>query len=129
MYIYYNPNPFRRSTSDCVVRAISKITDSDWDSTFIRLSLMAFEKKDNLEKNHVWGMYLYRHGFRRRLIPDMCPNCYTVIDFCTDHPYGKYLLRIDGLTDGHVVAVVDGDYYDSWDSGDEVVDYYYWRIE
>lgn len=125
MYIYYNPNPFRRSTSDCVVRAISKLTDSDWDSTFIRLSLMAFEKKDNLEKNHVWGSYLKRLGFKRYFIPDTCPDCYTVSDFAFDHPHGRYLIRIDGLSDGHVVTVIDGNWYDSWDSGDEVVDYIY----
>ena len=125
MYIFYNPNPFRRSTSDCVVRAITKLTGEDWDTVFLRLSLMAYAKKDNLEKKHVWGTYLKRNGYKSYFIPDTCPDCYTVIDFCNDHPVGVYLLRIDGLTDGHVVAVVDGDYYDTWDSGDEVVDYYY----
>ena len=125
MHIYYNPNPFGRSTSDCVVRAISKLMETDWDTTFIRLSIMALMKGDNLEKSHVWGDYLRSVGFTRYFIPDTCPDCYTVIDFCCDHPYGRYLLRIDGLRDGHVVAVIDGDYYDSWDSGNEVVDYFY----
>lgn len=127
MYIYYNPNPFRRSTSDCVVRAISKITDSDWDSTFIKLSLIAFAKKDNLEKSHVWGSYLKRLGFKRFFVPDTCPDCYTVSDFAYDNPIGSFLIRIDGLSDGHVVAVIDGNWYDSWDSGNEVVDYIYAR--
>lgn len=125
MYMPYNPNPFRRSTSDCVVRAITKLMDLDWDTVFLRLSLMAYAKKDNLEKNHVWGDFLTLNGYRKFFIPNMCPDCYTVIDFCNDHPIGRYLLRIDGLKDGHVVAVVDGDYYDTWDSGDEVVEYYY----
>lgn len=125
MFIPYNPNPYGRSTTDCVVRAISKLTGEDWNTTFLRLSLMAYAKKDNLEKNHVWGDFLYIHGYRKHFIPDMCPNCYTVKDFCEDHPYGAYLLRIDGLTDGHVVCVIDGDYYDTWDSGEEVVEYYY----
>ena len=125
MFVYYNPNPFRRSTSDCVTRAISKLMNLDWDTTFINLSVMALRKKDNLEKNHVWGDFLKLNGYRRHLVPDMCPECYTVKDFCRDHPYGRYLLRIDGLTDGHVVTCIDGDYFDTWDSGDEVVDYYY----
>lgn len=127
MYIYYNPNPYRRTTSDCVIRAITKLTNEDWDTVFLRLSLVAYEKKDGLEKNYVWGAYLKRLGFKRRFVPDTCPDCYTVAEFCRDHPYGVYLLRIDGLTDGHVVTVVNGDWYDSWDSGNEVVDYYYWR--
>lgn len=126
MFVPYNPNPMRRSTSDCVVRAISKLMGTDWDTTFIRLSIMALRKKDNLEKNHVWGDFLKLNGYRREFVPDMCPNCYTVKDFCLEHPKGKFLLRIDGLRDGHVVTAIDGDYYDTWDSGDEVVDYFYY---
>ena len=125
MYIYYNPNPLRRTTTDCVVRAISKLMGMSWDETFIRLSYMAYYKQDNLEKNHVWGDFLTMNGFRKRFIEHDCPNCVTVREFAEDHPYGSYLLRIDGLTSGHVVTVIDGDYYDSWDSGDEVVEYYY----
>lgn len=125
MFVYYNPNPRHRSTSDCVVRAITKLMDEDWDTVFIKLSVAALRKKDNLEKNHVWGEFLLLNGYRKHFIPDMCPFCYTVEDFCRDHPRGKYLLRIDGLKDGHVVTVVDGDYYDTWDSGGEVVEYYY----
>lgn len=125
MFIPFNPNPFGRNTTDCVVRAISILTGEDWDTIFIRLSIMALRKKDNLEKNHVWGDYLRLKGYRKYFIPDMCPFCYTVKDFCDDHPTGAYLLRIDGLTDGHVVTVIDGNYYDTWDSGSEIVEYYY----
>ena len=78
-----------------------------------------------MEKNHVWGDLLTLNGYRRYFVPNMCPNCYTVKDFCEEHPKGKYLLKLDDFIAGHVVTVVDGDYYDSWDSGDEVVDYYY----
>lgn len=125
MFIPYNPNPFRRSTGDCVTRAISVLTGEDWDTTFIRLCIMAYLKKDALEKGHVWGDYLKLNGYRKYEVPDMCPYCYTVRDFAYDHPVGVYLLRIDDLSAGHVVTVVDGDWYDTWDSGDEVVDYYY----
>lgn len=125
MYVYYNPNPRRRTTTDCVVRAISKLMGMSWDEAFIRLSMMAFYKKDALEKNHVWGDFLTLNGYHKHFIPNRCPNCYTVREFAYEHPRGAYLIRIDGLTDGHVVTVIDGDYYDSWDSGDEIVEYYY----
>ena len=48
---------------------------------------------------------------------------YTVEDFCIDHPHGVYVLGCDG----HVLTVVDGLYYDSWDSGGEVPIYYWER--
>ena len=66
--------------------------------------------------NHVWGAYLRKNGFKKRLVDDNEVDNYTVIDFCSDHPKGVYVLAISG----HVVCVVDGNYYDSWDSGNEV---------
>jgi hypothetical protein len=36
--------------------------------------------------------------------------------FCADHPNGTYVVS----TGSHVVAVVDGDYYDTSDTGSEI---------
>lgn len=66
--------------------------------------------------NSVWEEYLRSIGFRRYILPDTCPRCYTVRDFCYDNPFGTFILA----TGSHVIAVIDGDYYDTWDSGDEV---------
>lgn len=99
--------------------------DEDWDTVFIRLSFLALMKKDSIEKNHVWGDFLILNGYQKYQIPNICPDCYTVSDFAADHPKGRYLIRTDGLTSGHVVTVIDGDYYDTWDSGGEVVEYFY----
>jgi hypothetical protein len=79
---------------------------------------------DMMDANHVWGEFLFENGFRRYIIPNECPTCYTIRDFCRDYPKGEYILA----TGSHVVAVVDGDYYDSWDSGDEVPIYYWRRV-
>lgn len=76
---------------------------------------------DMPSSNHVWGTYLVGEGFSRRVIPDTCPDCYTVKDFANDHRWGVYVLA----TGDHVVAVEDGDYYDAWDSGDEIPTYYF----
>ena len=51
-------------------------------------------------------------------------DVYTVRDFCEDNPLGTFVLAIHE----HVVCVVDGDYYDSWDSGGEIP-IYYWTKE
>jgi hypothetical protein len=37
------------------------------------------------------------------------------------HPRGTFILG----TGVHVIAVIDGDYYDMYDSGSQVI-YYYW---
>ena len=62
-------------------------------------------------------------GFTRHALPDTCPICYTVADFCRDHPRGVYVL---GIGD-HVVCAVDGDWYDAWDSSAEIPAYYWER--
>lgn len=124
MFIKFNPNPAHNRVGDCVIRAISKVMDQDWDVSYMGVVLQGYIDKDMPSSNDVWGGYLYSKGFRKYTIPNTCPRCYTVRDFCIDNPVGTFLLA----TGSHVIAIVDGDYYDTWDSGDEVP-IYYWRKE
>lgn len=124
MFVYFNPNPVGKHVGDCVIRAISRLTNQDWEKTYMEIALHGYMLHDMPSANYVWGAYLFENGFRRYVIPNTCPDCYTVKDFCKDNPYGMYLLA----TGSHVVAVQDGNYYDAWDSGDEVP-IYYWQKE
>ena len=123
-YVFYNPNPSWNLVGDCTVRAISKLMRKDWDDTYIALAMQGFTMKDMPSANHVWGAYLKAKGYRRYIIPDTCPDCYTVNDFCEEHPTGKFLLA----TGTHVVTAEDGDFFDSWDSGG-TTPIYYWTKE
>lgn len=123
MYSAYNPNPMGARVGDCTVRAISRATGESWDTVYCGLCVEGLRLCDMPTANHVWGAYLRRHGFRRRALPDDCPDCYTVADFCRDHPHGTYVLAISG----HVVCVSDGSYYDTWDSGAESPAYYWYK--
>lgn len=123
MYIHRNPNPLGKSVGDCVIRAISIAFDIPWEDAYIDLTDWGFVKCDMPSSNDVWSSYLLDNGFRRRILPDTCPDCYTIRDFCQDYPRGLYIVA----TGSHVVAVIDGDYYDSWDSGNEVPIYYFER--
>lgn len=122
---YFNPNPQNNLVIDCTVRAISKVTGQTWDTTYIGLAVKGYESKDMPNSNSVWSKYLKQLGFVREIIPNTCPDCYTVKAFCEDHSRGTFLLA----TGNHVVAIVNGDYYDTWDSGDEVPVYYWTKGE
>lgn len=120
-YVNFNPNPQRKLVGDCVIRAISKATDKSWEEVFLDVMQNAFELHDMPSSNYVWADYLIKQGFHKYIIPDTCPACYTVFQFAQDHPKGTYILG----TGTHVVTVQDGNYFDSWDSGNEVPIYYF----
>ena len=122
-YIYYNPNKNGISTGDCVIRAISKATNQTWDETYWDLCDQGYLMGDWGDSNKVWNSYLMDCGFKRRVIPNTCPNCYTIRDFCEDHPYGTYVLA----TGNHTATVIDGNLYDSWNSLSEVPIFFYER--
>lgn len=120
-FIFYNANPIQNRVGDCVIRAISKATGMDWGETYGEIVLQGFMMHDMPSSNAVWGTYLTENGFEKRMLPSSCPQCYSIREFCIDYPYGTYIVA----TGTHVVAVVDGDYYDTWDSGDEIPIYYF----
>lgn len=124
MYVFYNPNPLRKSVGDCVVRALSKLTGYGWVRTFLMLVIECLVQFDMPSSDKVWGDVLKQRGYRRHTVPDYCPDCYTIAEFAHDHPRGMYAVG----TGAHVVAVVDGYYFDSWDSGSEAI-VFYWERE
>ncbi len=122
-YVKYNPNPRNRRTTDCVIRAIAKALGYDWVTAYREIVKQGEIMYDMPDANYVWGSYLEEHGFKKRIIPYICPECYTVRDFCEDHPEGLYVLG----TGQHVVTVFNGDWFDAWNSGDEVPMYCFYR--
>lgn len=121
----FNENPDDNRVGDCTVRAMSTVLGQDWDQTYIELCLQGFIMRNMPSANRVWGAYLRSKGLRRDLVSDECDECVTVSAFAEHHPKGRYLLALDE----HVVAVVDGHYFDTWDSGNEVPFYYWYREE
>ena len=122
MYVNYNANPVARRGDDCTIRAISKITGDSWEDTYINICDYGLKLYDMPSSNAVWGAYLKDKGYSRHIIPNTCPHCYTVAQFADEHPDGRYILALHG----HVVACIDGCFYDTWNSGDEVP-LYYWK--
>ena len=124
MYIKSNMNPQNKQVGDCVIRAISTALNQEWERTYIELAIQGFMMSDMPSSDSVWNEYLKNKGLSRRIVPDTCPNCYTVRQFADEHPTGIYVVFVGQ----HVVAVIDGNYIDTWDSGDRVP-IYYWEVD
>lgn len=121
MWRFRNPNPKAARVGDCVIRALSIALEKPWDETYRELCDVGFDMCDMPSSNAVWGAMLRRHGWRRYTVPNCFGDEYTVADFANDHPYGKYVLSLHG----HVVSLCDGDWMDTWDSGSEIVVYFW----
>mgnify|MGYP007069855139 CR=1 FL=1 len=85
----------------------------------MKLALRGYIMHDMPSSNSVWDSQLISEGFKRAVLPYR--EQYTVRNFCLDHPRGRYVLG----TGTHAIAVINGDYYDAWNSGDEIPTYYY----
>ena len=104
---------------DCTVRAISMATNNGWAETYLDLCLFGLLMADMPSANAITAAYLKKKGFQRKNISETCP------DYCRDHKDGVFILG----TGTHMVAVINGDYYDAWDSGDELPVYYFEKVE
>ncbi len=121
---YYNPNPLKQEGADCVVRAFCKATGKDWDTVYNELCDLGRELKDMPNSDRVWKAYVgnedefiehtirIKKGMRRP----------TVDSFAREHKQGTYVLSVAN----HLVTVVDGFHYDTWDCSDKSV-YKYWE--
>lgn len=109
-YVYYNINPRGIKEEDCVTRAISFATGLDYNVVAEKLTLIA--KLMNCDRLCVC---CYRHllddifKFRRVNCDSMTVNC-----FANKHPYGTYLVRMNG----HISCIKNGKVYDIFDCRD-----------
>ena len=123
-WISYNPNPVKADAGDCAVRAIAKALDISWEKAYTKLSMAGYLMCDMPNADWVWGSVLRKEGFSREILPNTCPDCYTVADFCHDNPRGVFVVK----SEGHVATVVNGTLFDSWNS-EQKVPIYFWRKE
>ena len=105
-------------------------TKCEYDDTYLGYAI-SFPESDTARpvkykvdevylRNDFWIELLMSMGYKLYFIPDTCPYCITVERFAEDHPEGRYLLG----TGSHVIACINGDYIDTWNSGRELPIYY-----
>lgn len=123
MWHPFNPNPLGLNVGDCTVRSICAVTGKPWREVHDVLCTLSGEMADMPSADRVWWELLRMVGFTQQRMIDKCPDCYTVADFARDHKSGLYVLG----PIQHAVSVIDGDWWDSWDSGQTVPTYYFWR--
>ena len=121
MFIKENLNPLNKNVQDCVIRSMAKVLNQPWRRTYIELAVYGYAIADLPSADAVWNVYLLDKGLKKYVLPSDCPNCMTVKEFAERYKEGRYLLYVGE----HVTACINGDYYDTWDSGDRIVIYFF----
>ena len=115
MWINENVNPKGKKVDDCAIRAVTKATGQDWHRTFFDLCKIGDSLCEMPNSLKTQEEYLRKFGFVKKSYKvrkgEKRP---TVRSFCRDHPKGTFVLRVAN----HVVCMIDGNYYDTWDCGD-----------
>lgn len=115
-YKYYQPNKkdIKDRQGDCVVRALTKVMNKTWLEVFNELIPYAIEIQCMPNSKTCYESYLKDNGFEYHGISNRKGSKRpTVESFTKEHKTGIFFLNVAK----HVVSVVDGIYYDTWDSG------------
>ena len=121
---FYQPNKKdpKNEYGDCVIRALCKVTGKEWLEVFDDLTPYVREVQANPNAPQVYSKYLEDNGFKWVGIKVVKGSKRPTVDsFTKEHPEGTYILRVSH----HIVAVADGAFWDTWDSGHKSVYGYY----
>lgn len=114
MFKYYNANPRGRRVNDCTIRAIALATGRSWDETYAQLSDFAQAQAIMLDEVLYIDEYLDRHF--KQIYSKGNKYKITVGDFVKEHPYGTYLITMNG----HITCAIDGIIYDTFNPSDRI---------
>lgn len=119
-FVYFNAHPEGKIVGDCVKRAIAVATGIPYKETSLLLNRLKKEtgaEKFNSKTNYE-AFLKAQPGFKKLSFPAVKgqPRM-TPAQFTKEFPTGSYVLRLAH----HLVAVVDGKVYDTWDSTENCV--------
>lgn len=121
-WVEYNPNPNHNTkANDCTIRAYCAAEKLEWDDAYdIACKYgknLAFMPNDNTAVKRIVEE---EFGYTRHKLSKEERGT-TVNDFAIKHNEGTFLVEVAR----HLVAVINGEYYDSWDSGKKKIRGYY----
>ena len=121
---YHNANPKSRITTDCVIRAICTALEIPYNQVVMELAEQQCMTGYDRSCNTGIDKYLQSKGWVKHKQPRKPDNTkYTGAEFCERaRTYENYIANIGG---GHIVAIVGGRVWDTWDSTDGCIGNYW----
>lgn len=125
-FIFHNENPRGLlRASDCVIRAIAKATNKQWEVVLTDLTEVGLKVKDVPNAKGTYNKYLEQLGYPMQKQPRKKDNTkYTAEEFAKKYNQGIYIISLAN----HLTVVVDGKIYDTWNCSDKSVGNY-WEVK
>ncbi len=144
-YHWYNANPMRILTGDCIVRAMSLACEVPYFDIVKRLYDIYLETGRDINSDHCWSLLLTKLGWKmQRRVRDPHDHWYTGESFCreiqkglADGMEGRRVERgvlvsrriVAKITGDHATAIIDGVIWDTWDCAEKTVRNYWVKKE
>lgn len=121
---YYNANPHNRITTDCVIRAISTATEIPYNQVVMEMAELQCKTGFDPSENTLINKYLESKGWFKMKQPRKSDNTkYTGREWCKMFK-GTCIANIGGH---HIVAIINGRVYDTWNSTDGCIGNYWMK--
>ena len=130
---FHNANPKGRLTSDCVIRAICTVLDVPYSKIVMDLAQMQCELGYDDGDTKLYDKYMQKQGWVKVKQPRKDDNTkFTGVEFCRtlEHPiyseelnlpYCERARILAHIGTHHIVAIVEGQVWDTWDSTDGAI--------
>lgn len=121
-YHYYNCNPKRRITDDCVIRALCSSTGESWEKTIRDLTEYSIKTGYMLNTPECYGGYLKDLGYVKQKQPIHTDGSKVRFKEFVQ-TFGGHAIAHCGR--GHITYVADHSTWDIWDVSNEIVGNYW----
>lgn len=137
--VRYNANTSANNVGDCVKRAISLAFNLPYSKVSKELAKISNDYNAEVGGNfvdyshrYVYSKFLESKGLPLRPTTIPLDEITTLDEFADTHTEGTYLVHTghtkDNMRTSHIVCIIDGKIYDSWDSRKEYAKSY-WVVE
>lgn len=117
-YKYYNANPMKHRTTDCVIRAIGTALNKSWDDVLKDLSNYSLKYKYFITSVELYEIYLRDNGWKKHDTPHKKNgNEYILSEWLEMHRFEAIVT----INDNHLTYVNNGCVYDIWNCTTETV--------
>ena len=121
-YDYYNNNPLKKMTGDCVIRAIAAGLHKDWETVYRELTEYSIKIGHIQNSRNLYSKYLTDNGWVRQKRPNPINGKRMRLKEFAQKFNGHAIIQAGT---GHLTYMENGKIFDTWNPEDSVLNSYW----